>query len=1296
MDVRRYRHGLHNPLMDSNFTTTHTYHREIQPGEHSSLAALAARVPRGEGAQVLDLGCGTGALGRHVRQGNPQTVFDGLTLSDEEATLAQASYRRVVVADLETADLSAVFGGQRYQCIVCADVLEHLKSPERVLAACQPLLSDDGMLLLSVPNAAYCGLIAELMEGEFRYRTEGLLDRTHLRFFTRASLHRFLSENSWHVAASEGVRRATHESEFSARFDQLPPAVVTYLMTQPDALTYQHIVVAMPSGRVENQAPREPVGDESTGDHTLTATAPSFAVEVYAGDLTGYSETVKWRTLGLVGREQQHIELDIVLPIGCDRLRLDPSDRTGYLHMHAAWLSNAAGDKVWQWRADGPESAALLNQPSEGIFWQQNISCGWMLGLLHTADPWFQLPIDPATLSTRGGQPLRLHVSMGWPMSADYIALVNHLNTQTAQIQHATRAEMTRLRHALEVAQARLDDTSTRLQAVELHRDQSLQENRLLEAQVIQRETDLVGLKAHLLAIENSTVFRWTRPLVNAKIWMMGEKVHRPVAPPTVARSTTPTLSTGAGAHPGVVVIVPVYRGLADTQRCIESVLSAPNQLGWRLLVINDASPEPELVQWLHDLAQASHFQARGELLENDSNLGFVATVNRGMTHAGTSDVILLNSDTEVAHDWIDRLSAAAYSQDRVASVTPFSNNATIFSYPRFCEVNALPEGHDTASLDRLFAAHLKGETLEVPTGVGFCMYIRRDSLNAVGLFDVERFGKGYGEENDFCRRAIKAGWKHLHALDTFVLHAGGVSFGDSKSARERAAMETLRRLYPDYESAVHHYLGIDPARAARQRIDLARLLQRGLPLVLAVLHNRGGGTQRHARELAEHLQAQASFLFVTPGPGSTVVLELPNPAEALQLSFKLPQDLDELVQALRLLGVQMVHFHHLIGHDPVIQKLPALLGCPYVFTAHDHYTHCPQISLTDHNNAYCGEQGLSQCHACLRRSPAPGGADIVTWRSGHSAFFMKAQRVLAPSEDTAARLNRFTPGARLDVAPHTDLLGRNLPDPLPQRLLHESDTLRVVVIGALSVIKGADLLESVALLAARQGIAVEFHLVGFAYRHLVTQPRSRLTIHGAYEEADLPRLLAWLKPDLAWFPALWPETYSYTLSACLTAGLPVVAPDLGAFAERLSERPWTWVRPWNDGPETWVAFFDRLRKDIFVGTALPNTPARAPKWSRATRWSESQWDYREHYLPAQQPAPVSMITTDRLRALFSDEFLDRHRPENTTPQSHPKHQLKKWTLQAVVRLRSAPALRSLARQIPARWQTRVKSWLLR
>ena len=169
----------------------HVYSREIKSTERTSLTVLASFVT--PGATVLDLGTGSGALGKYLFE-QAQCTVDGLTLNEAEAAVAtaHAAYRRIEVANLEDCDLLALFPTARYDFIVCADVLEHLSRPERIVQTCRKLLAPGGKLLISVPNAGYSGLVAELLQGEFLYRDEGLLDRTHLRFFTRRSLTRFL------------------------------------------------------------------------------------------------------------------------------------------------------------------------------------------------------------------------------------------------------------------------------------------------------------------------------------------------------------------------------------------------------------------------------------------------------------------------------------------------------------------------------------------------------------------------------------------------------------------------------------------------------------------------------------------------------------------------------------------------------------------------------------------------------------------------------------------------------------------------------------------------------------------------------------------------------------------------------------------------------------------------------------------------------------------------------------------------------------------------------------------------
>ena len=1260
--------------MTQTIDDLHVYLRTIQAGERTSLSVLADLVP--QGARVLDLGCGSGALGEYLAL-TRSTVSDGVTLSQAEADHASAHYRRVVVDNLETCDLRATFAGEQYDAIVCADVLEHLSRPERVLAACAALLAPNGRVLISVPNAGYSGLVAELLQGEFRYREEGLLDRTHLRFFTRRSLLRFLRGEGWTVESFDTIERALPDSEFAVPFDSLPPAVASALLASPDALAYQFIAQVRPLAKPEIEATDDAAADDAATDDTAAHDAQDraalaearFTAELYLGTGGTFDESRKLSATGRIGTLVQSLAFTIPAGAAFDQLRLDPADRPGFMHLHGIALHTSAGQSLWQWQADAAGVSLLAGSPHSCIVWHTPLATqnGSNLLLLSGSDPWFTLPIGPDVLADAAAQGAVLTLDIGWPMSADYLALAGtvqplHERLASEQAQHAETAALAAQRlNALHISQGRNDllteaSTAAQREKARWH----------TEAQRLQR--DYSQLAVHLETIEKSTVFRATRPLVHTKM-----RIDRLLGRNQTPAATPVSVPMRPSAHP-VDVIVPVYGGLADTQLCVNSALASPVTGAWRLVVINDASPEPEVTAWLRERAAA---EPRMLLLENDDNLGFVGTVNRGMALSQDHDVVLLNSDTEVANDWLDRLRRAAYSDTKVASVTPFSNNATICSYPRFCKENPLPEGMSTQAMDALCAQTNAGAVVDVPTGIGFCMYIRRDCLNAVGLFDVENFGKGYGEENDFCQRAADAGWRNLHAVDTFVLHTGGVSFGDSKSPREKAAMETLRRLHPQYERAVHKFLALDPAAPYRMALDVARLAAVPQPVVLAVLHDRAGGTVRHVRELASRMHARLHMLTLTPAPDKSVLLQIADPKEAFALRFRVEDEWPELLQALRHLGVAHVHFHHLLGHDPQVMQLPAQLGVAYDVTAHDFYAYCTHISLTGNDNRFAGEPTPGNCACCDSSDPAPhGGGTVADWRHRNQHLLTGARSVLAPSRDAAQRISAFAPGARVLAVPHTDVQpAQTLPIPAPAHRA-ASAPLKVAVLGALSAIKGADILEAVALQAARRGAPVEFHLLGYAYRSLQTQPRAHLSVHGAYEDDDLPALLQWLQPDLVWFPAQWPETYSYTLSASLRQGLPVVAPDLGAFRERLAGRAWSWVQPWNHSPDQWLDFFECLRSQNFVpGTPPPLPPAVDDLPPRA------DWHYDTHYLSGLAAAGTQPLPL---------EFLTAHRARSQGTAAGARNAL----LMGVVWLRSLPILRGVAQRIPQHWQTRVKNWL--
>jgi GT2 family glycosyltransferase len=244
-------------------------------------------------------------------------------------------------------------------------------------------------------------------------------------------------------------------------------------------------------------------------------------------------------------------------------------------------------------------------------------------------------------------------------------------------------------------------------------------------------------------------------------------------------------------------------------------VLESATQTPREIVVVDDASPEAAISAWLRELA------SRGlvTLIAHPSNRGFIASVNEGMALHPDRDVVLLNSDTEVAPGWLDRLAGHARGDPSIGTATPFSNNATICSYPHPHVANPLPPGETTATLVQAFARANPRLSADIPTAVGFCMFISRRCLGATGPFDEARYGTGYGEEVDFCMRAARAGFRNVAAGDVFVRHVGEDSFrGAGEPPREGRPSWTRYR----NSATLAQFLKDDPVKPYRIRVDEA------------------------------------------------------------------------------------------------------------------------------------------------------------------------------------------------------------------------------------------------------------------------------------------------------------------------------------------------------------------------------------------------------------------------------------------------------------------------------------------
>lgn len=620
-----------------------------------------------------------------------------------------------------------------------------------------------------------------------------------------------------------------------------------------------------------------------------------------------------------------------------------------------------------------------------------------------------------------------------------------------------------------------------------------------------------------------------------------------------------------------VCAIVPVYKGLADLRLCLESLLPQLDPRHARALVIDDASPEPGVAAYL--AALAAEDRPGLTVLTNPANLGFIGTVNRGFALlASGEDALLVNADTILPPGAVARLARHCHARPGVASVTPMSNNATILSFPGASEPNPPALGLDVETIDRAFQA-VAGETgadapIEIPTGIGFCLYLHAEALAEVGVFSPE-WGRGYCEEVEWSLVARDLGWIHLAAPDVFVMHEGSVSFGIAERAAILLANHArLEALYPEYMDEVRDIIAADPFETVRARA-LARLMAgRVRRLTVHLTHALGGGTRRYIDDLcalpraADHEVAVLSPVVVGEHATGRLRLAFQGAATAIELSSR---RLEAVLGAFEAAGMSVgLHVNARLGFFSEVLAGIAAGRRPYVVTLHDFQWYCPKVQLTDEREFYCGEPPPAVCQICVRHRPKrprhdfadQNGLveqDLETWLAFNERFLRGAERLLAPSRDTAERYARRLGLPDIAVVPHLEPAAARA-GPTPFKRGPGSGLLKVAVVGAIGPHKGLEVLRRLAEHAAARRLPFYLRIVGYTSDDETMARLSNVSVSGRYGPGELGGLLDAFAPDLVFLSSVWPETYSYVLSEVWDAGYPVVAFDLGAPADRIRE----------------------------------------------------------------------------------------------------------------------------------------------
>jgi len=614
--------------------------------------------------------------------------------------------------------------------------------------------------------------------------------------------------------------------------------------------------------------------------------------------------------------------------------------------------------------------------------------------------------------------------------------------------------------------------------------------------------------------------------------------------------------------RPAVSVVVPVFNGGPAVERCLAALVRHTSA---RLLVIDDASTDQAIASLLDTYAA----DGRIALRRHEHNMGYTRTVNEGIDLAGSDDVVLLNSDTEVGPLWLERLTWVAYSDENVGTVSAVSDNAGAMAIPVVAEANEWPAHLTWAEISRVVG---RGRTVwdqVVPTAHGFCMFIRRACIDAIGSFDAAGFPQGYGEENDLSLRASAAGWSNRVAPHVMVKHARGQSFGSRRAELIKQGRAVVDRRFPEYTGAVRSWLK-DPQTAAwrdasAQLLGEARAASAVNPRLLYVIHRSGGGTPATNLDLMRQVLDQDSYLLEAVASREIVLSEFVNGSLRRIRSwrplspFTVEDYWDEeyaafLTNALVELGIERIHIRHLIQQPlGTVSEVAHALGIPTVLSTHDFYMVCPSPVLLDEQLEYCGgvcTPGHGRCFLdgeFLQSAPVNLKHEwIGEWQVRSRRVLELAESVVATTPSAAEILKATYPEieGKLAVIEH----GRDAAEYSDRRAegSRHPGPLRIMTTAQWGEHKGMRLLRDV---AERAGLGVEWHILGLRSDDLFDVGAS----HGAYIRDDFAALVREIDPDVTALFSIWPETYSHTLTESWALGIPVLATDLGAFHDRVT-----------------------------------------------------------------------------------------------------------------------------------------------
>jgi len=594
-------------------------------------------------------------------------------------------------------------------------------------------------------------------------------------------------------------------------------------------------------------------------------------------------------------------------------------------------------------------------------------------------------------------------------------------------------------------------------------------------------------------------------------------------------------------------IIIPVYNGIEYFDALFGSLTRT--DVKYNLFVIDDCSTDMRVSEYLRNLANKD---SRVTIIENKENLGFVQSVNKVFDRT-ENHIALLNSDIDLPPYWLERLMHPILNKDKIASSTPFTNCGTLCSFPRVGEDNPLFESLSCDVIDSVFRQILPSYT-EIPTGVGFCMGINKDVLRKIGYFDAETFTKGYGEENDWCQRAIQAGYKNVHVENLFVYHKHCGSFPtEEKNELIEKNSKLLSEKHPMYFADVAEYFLKNQLKTERDIIAML-LLSRHISRkqILVFDHNLGGGASMYLHNAIQEKLVDGDSVITVRYDVERRLYLFDYKCKDYVFAYSISR-VEDIRYILANTGCHEIIINELVTYPKLYKLLSFIAKTKREYDAkltmllHDYFAVCPSVFLVNGKHSYCGLPDEKICGECFDRLFSElGYKGIGFWRAHWGDFLHSCTEIVAFSNASRAILEEaYGTMSNILVKPHNvDYIIK------PGKSLKITNTINIGLIGFLASHKGFSIINEMLGIIEQKELNVRIILIGDSYGQIQHESFYET---GAYRKESIPLLTMQNDIDIFFISSIWPETFSYTTEEAMKMEMPVAAFNIGAPAERLA-----------------------------------------------------------------------------------------------------------------------------------------------